>query len=165
MSTKFGQDRSWYEPFQPDRTDEAGEHTIGSHKGPTYHLNIRNPQPGFVYYWEANKNNSLQRRVVEGWQFVRPSDPERWGADVPEDIQQEIGGLRMNKDVVLMRVPEGTYAELAAAKEQQSALARGGSAEEYLSRGHDAQQRLSNRGVHSDDDLYYRSPHHSESSD
>ena len=165
MSIHIQGDRAWFEPMNPKRHNPDGSYTIGCHQGPTYHLNIRNPKPGFVYYYEANRPNAVQRKLTQGWEFVRPSDPEQWGAEIPEDVQQELGGIRLNKDVVLMRIPEERYAVLTAERDQQAALARGGSAEEYLARGRDAQERLSNRGISTDDDLYYRSSHHSESSE
>ena len=156
--------REWYEPISPERETDDGEYIIGTHRGTSYHLNIRNPQPGYMYYYESNRANRLRRRQAQGYEFVLDSDPEKWGAELPQNIQSDLGGVRVNQDVVLMRVREERYAELAAEKTELAALSRGGTTEQWLDSGHATEQKLAHHGI-SVDSLHYRQRYHEDRSD
>jgi hypothetical protein len=141
MSVGGGSDRSWLKPRQ---SSEA--------------LNVRNPQPGFHYYYCRRDPSSVQRKLNQKWQVVTSDMPEKWGAELPDNIQQELDGVRAFKDVMLLRIKDEDYRLIQEEKQRRAAVARDGATEEYLEKGRQRAAQLGNLAP--EDDLYYKKGYH-----
>jgi hypothetical protein len=130
----------------------------GTHKGHSASLNVRNPMPGYVYYWENNQYDWLVQRANEGWEVVPPDSQERKGLETDQRFGQTLDSHQARRDVVLMRIPEEQYRVL---KDQEAAVRRNAlssTADNYTSRGEPYQRRY---GQSAGGPLYYRGPGHS----
>jgi hypothetical protein len=130
-------------------TDEA----IGTHRGNSEALNIRNPQPGFHYYYERSKPANILRRLNEKWEFVKDTDPEQWGAQLPPEVGQALDGLKAYGDVVLMRIHEDNYRVLRDQKALLAKASREGTTDDWTNKGHQQASKLGDRAP--SDDMYY----------
>jgi hypothetical protein len=121
-------------------------------------MNVRNAQPGFVYYYERRKPGNVLKRMNEGWKPVGKADPEQWGAEMPAEVGEMLDGVKAFGDLVLMKIREDKYARIKAEKEARAKAARDGSAAEFLSKGH--QRALQLGKSRPKDDLYFKGPGH-----
>lgn len=160
MSVGGGSDRSWLKPFEPrkprtwDEEDIIGTHQIGSEA-----LNVRNPMPGFHYTYFRRDPSSVQRALNRKFQIVRSDDQEKWGAELPDDVQKELDGVRAFKDVMLFRIKDEDYRLIQEEKQRRAHVARDGAAQAYLDKGQQVEAQLGdNRPV---DDLYFKRGRHS----
>lgn len=158
MSLQGGAPNEWLRPHDPD----PDRNVIGSHRGSSEALNVRNPKEGFHYFYVRRNPNQVQRFLGDGWELVTSEDQEAWGIDVgdmPESVQSELDGLRAFKDVVLMRIPEENYRVIAERKRQLAEAARlQGGGEAFLERGREVAAQLG----HDEESrpLYYKGADH-----
>lgn len=140
-----GGDLSWTKPVSP--ADEV----VGAHRGHHAALNIKNPQPGFRYYYERRDANKVLVKKNEGWEVVQANSPERWGDNLPEDVQKELDGVRAYQDVILLRIPEEKYRQNREHLRELAEASRRGSDREYLDKSREREHQL---GV-TDREVYY----------
>ena len=153
-----GSNREWLRPLVPRKNDYGEEDVIGTHRMGYEALNVRNPQPGFRYYYSRRDPSSVQRFMNKGYQVVTSGMAEKWGSDLPEDIQQELDGVRAFKDVMLMRISDKNYRVMQEEKLRIAKLARDGATQSYLDKGSEREAQL---GVNAPaDDLYYKRGRH-----
>jgi hypothetical protein len=122
-------------------------------------MNIKNPQPGRSYYYSRRDPNTIQRLLNDGWLPIRADDPEQWGADLPEEVQDSLDGLRAFKDVFLMWTTNENYARIKREKAKRAKEARMGTERGYLERGMERMRELGSSAP-SNRDLYYRGNDH-----
>ena len=143
------------------RQMQSSEHDVyGNHPEPHGALNVRNPEPGVVYYWARKKPGQVQRLQNLGYRLVDPQqgDQEKFGADMPESVADALGGAPY-KDVILMKITVEQYAELKERQRADAEAALHSSDEAFLSRGLDVGEQLRTanpRGV----PVYYADPSH-----
>lgn len=134
----------------------------GNHPEPHASLNVRNPQPGMVYYWARAKPGQVQRLMNLGYKVVNheDGDTEKYGAELPPGVSAAaLGGYTPYQDVILMKIPVEKYAELKERQRADADAALHSSDSAYLSRGIEVgeQLRTSNpRGI----PVYYAEPSH-----
>lgn len=132
----------------------------GSHKGAAAALNVRNPQPGFVYAWGRTDQNYLIRKRNEGWEIVPPDSPERKEAETDPNWSQALDQAQTRRDVVLLRITEERYREIQEDKQRRALAARSGAAESFLDKNYQLPERY--RESTSGEPVYYRAPGHGE---
>ncbi len=132
----------------------------GSHKGAAAALNIVNPVPGFVYYWELRDENRLLLKRTEGWQVVPPDSPERKGVETDQNWSQAIDGMQTRRDVVLLRIPESRYGLICEERNRRAISARTGVTDSFLNRNYQLPERYRS----GEKPVYYRAPDHGERS-
>jgi hypothetical protein len=162
MGTGGGSDRAWLKPFEPrkprswDEEDVIGTHRMGSEA-----LNVRNPQPGYRYTYIRRDPSSVQRFMNQGWRVVKADDPEQWGAELPDDVQKELDGVRAFKDVMLVKIDDEGYRVIQEDKQRRAQVATSAATQEYLDKGQRVEAELGSKRP--EDDLYFKRGHHSES--
>jgi hypothetical protein len=130
MALTGGGDREWIRAVDPDQSERRG-----THRGKFEALNVSNPRAGFIYYYERRKPSDVLRRMNEGWEVVKGTDQEDWGAELPDDIGQELDGVKAYGDVILMRIPEDRYRKIEEQRKLLRMASRGGNTDEYLEKG------------------------------
>lgn len=156
MSLQGGPSFHDLEPLLIDR-DELGRPTsVGCHRGAYEALNVRNAQPGMIYYYAARRRGVL-RFLNRGWEVVLDSDPERWGAELPDKVQAQLGGEKAFQDVVLVRAPEDLVRAENDEKAAQARAALNGSEQAYFDQGRRVASMI--RGG-SGKDIYYATREH-----
>lgn len=153
MALSGGADRALLRPIQHDET------LRGCHVGSSAALNVRHPQAGCAYYYESSKPGRLLSQLNAGWEIVRSTDPEEWGADLPPDVQREIDTVKAFKDVVLLRCPVEKYREIKEKKAEYNRAVQGSAESDYLSKGERMRARFGNAAP--DGDLYFKRSYHS----
>jgi len=152
MAIRAGQDQALFRPL-----DQQGNYTtgaVGCHRGHMEVLNVRNPKPGFRYYYHRTDESSRRRATMRGWDPVKITDPERMGEEKAADWKA--AGIDSNvqrNDIVLCRMPEARYRELIERQDKLSASKQGDSAAEYLEEGRPLQE-LYGQGI------YFKAPGH-----
>jgi hypothetical protein len=131
---------------------------IGNHRGPSGHLNVRNPQPGFDYHWVIRRRNRVARRAILGYEMVTKEHPEEWGDDLDPNIQRGLDSIKEAQDVVLMRIPVEKKLDIRREKQRQAKLALKGAEEDYLDRGERTRGMLGSAAPA--DSLYYKRSSH-----
>ena len=127
---------------------------LGTHRGNSEAMNIKNPQPGWHYYHPRRDASAVQRKLNEGWRPITSTDPEKWGVDHHADIP-EMDGLQAFKDVIAMKIPEAKYRVMMAEKARLARLHLESPTEEYLEKG----MQLTAQ-THSEDELYFKGRQH-----
>lgn len=153
-----GKNMNWLRPVE-----RRPENTIGTHTGRHEALNVRNPQPGYRYYYPRRGASEIQAKLNQGWRMVRKEDPESWGIDLRDisgETLPEMDGLMAYQDVVLMKIPEEKYRILQEEKQMRNKVMLHGPTDEYLSRGESLAAR-----VESTDPLYHKLKQHAITSD
>jgi hypothetical protein len=121
-------------------------------------LNVKNAQPGMHYYYERAKPSDVQRRLNEGWEPVTSSDPEQWGAELPEDVQRQLDGVKAFGDVMLFKISTDRYRLLQDQWIQEAKDRRDGPEVSYQTKG---EERAGELGAAAPEgDLYYQRPNH-----
>ena len=158
MSASGGKDRSWLRPVDLRPIDGSDpERIIGTHRGASEALNVKNPQPGRRYYHGRFDSSFMQRMLNKGWRPIGSDDPERTGSEIAVDAIPELDGLKAFKDVLLLWMPEEQYNELHKDKARRGHILREGSTADYLDKGQDLQAQLDEQP---EDDLYFKRGHH-----
>lgn len=111
-------------PLNPN--GQVGPNTYGTHRLHMEMLNVRNPRPGFNYYWcrrgsQARPDPMGYRLLMLGYRPVKATDPELSGQEIDPDILEALGGAQTATDVVLMRCPVD---ELRKRRDQSAAKSR-----------------------------------------
>jgi hypothetical protein len=132
-----GTNLEWTRPLQKD--DEV----LGGHRGHHSALNIRNPEPGFQYYYARADANQILRFRQQGWEVVTNEDPEQWGADLPENIQRQLDSVKAYQDVILLKIPLESYKRNKASLRELAQASSGRTTSEYLDRNAERQEQLS----------------------
>lgn len=133
-------------PLEIERDELGRPMQIGCHVGSGTALNVRNPQPGYVYWYERSKPADVLRKMNEGWELVTSEHPEGWGAQLPAHVQAALGTARAYQDVVLMRAPEEIVAARQQENSEQARLSREGIDRDFEDRGRRLQAALGQRG-------------------
>lgn len=110
MSIRAGMDRTRYTQLRHPADRE--ENVVGTYPSGFEHLNIRNPQPGYRYFWEGvlgsngqPSRSKLTHALSLGGQVVRAEDPERRGGEELDYGGLDFGTTLESKELVLMRIP------------------------------------------------------------
>ena len=146
----------WLRQMQSSELD-----VYGNHQEPHSALNVRNPDPGHVYYWARRHPGQVNRLVNLGYIVVDPQQghTEKFGAELPPGAAAALGGYTPYKDVILMKIPVEKYAELKERQRANAEAALHSSDSAYLSRGLDVAEQLRTanpRGL----PVYYAEPSH-----
>ena len=124
--------------------DQEGNYTkgaVGCHRGHMEVLNVRNPRPGFRYYYIRTDPSSVRRATRRGWQPVSKADPERMGEEDNSDlVAAGLDTTLTRNDIVLCRMPEDRYREWRAQMDRRSEGMQGDSAAAYLEKGRPLQE-------------------------
>jgi hypothetical protein len=153
MSIQGGGDRKDLRPHNPN-----DKQVIGTHRGPFEALNVKNPKPGFHYYYARRKPSDVQRFMNAGWEPVRSGDPEQWGSDMPPEVGEMLDGVKAYGDVILMRIREDKFRAIREEKEALAKAAREGGTSEFINKGHQRARQLGSSRPKKD--LYFESADH-----
>lgn len=110
---------------------------MGNHKAHFMAMNICNPKPGYHYYYQTTGRGggNILRYQQLGYEMVKSTDQERWGAELPPEIAREVDTVKAFGDVVLMRIPVEKYREIRKRKARDARIAREGAEDSYLGKG------------------------------
>lgn len=119
--------------------DQEGNFTrgsIGCHRGHMEALNVKNARPGHHYYYFRTDSSSLDRAELQGWDFVKLTDPEKMGQETRSDrVAAGLDSTQTRNDIVLCRMPDERYSVHRAQIDQRSDGMRGDSAAEFMEKG------------------------------
>jgi len=146
----------WLRQMQTSELD-----VYGNHPEPHSALNVRNPEPGYVYYWARRHPGQVNRLVNLGYLVVdaQQGHTEKFGADLAPGAAAALGTYVPYKDVILMKIPVEKYAELKERQRADADAALHASDSAYLSRGLNIAEQLQStnpRGL----PVYYADPSH-----
>lgn len=158
MSIQPGADHSWTRPIDPHE-DEV----LGCHRGVSEGLNIRNPQPGFHYYYIRAEPNMARRYINMGYEVVTSEYPEQPGIKaLPQAVQSMMDGERAFKDVMLVRIPVEIYREHQAEKRRRAEASLRSASDAFQAKGERAAEALG-RGAGKHENVYYQTRDHGSS--
>ncbi len=154
MTITAGDEHALMRPLDPEGNYTPGSR--GCHKGHMESLNVKNPQPGYHYYYIRTDSSSLDRAETRGWELVKLSDPERMGEEKRADrVAAGLDTSLRRNDIVLCRMPEPRYREMRERMNQLAEGTRDDGSSEYLERGRSLQERVGAR-----EPLYFKSAGH-----
>lgn len=152
MTIYAGEDQKLYRPL-----DNKGNYTqgaVGCHRGHMEVLNVRNPKPGFRYYYIRTDPSSVRRAQQRGWQPVSKTDPERMGEEEQADlVAAGLDTTLTRNDIVLCRMPEERYRTWRAQMNQRSEGMQGDGSADYMEKGRPLQEIYGK-------DVYFKAPGH-----
>jgi hypothetical protein len=99
---------------------------LGSHRGSHAHLNIRNPDPGRVYWYENVSTSGfgrIQSKETEGWEVDEVTEDQRMPIRDLRYAQAGFDSSHLVGDVVRMSMPIERYRRYKARKEEARARA------------------------------------------
>ena len=147
-----GEDNSWFRPLNP------GDKILGAHRGNHSALNIKNPQPGYHYYYIRRHPSDVQRFMNAGWEFLGDEHEEDWGAKLPDHVQAQLDSVRAYQDVMPVRIRIEKYAEIQRQKQEDARVASAGADDEFLGKGDMQTERM--QGASADNPVYYKRKDH-----
>lgn len=157
MPVGGGDNRDYMRP-----TNVLHNNTIGDHRASFSALNVRNPRPGYRYFYENSAvrgGAKVLQRLNRGAELVEDTDSEQWGGALPNSVQAQNGSFKAFGDVVLMRVRNEVYNEWQREKQELADRALNKSRDDFRDRGEMMSRRLGPMAP-ADRDLYYSRPNH-----
>jgi len=139
MALQGGGSLEWTRPIDPS------DDVVGCHRGNHEALNIRNAQPGFQYYYVRATPSKVLQFQNRGWEVLTSDHPERWGAELPDIIQQQLGSVRAYQDVIPVRIPLEIYRRNRAMQDALARASREGPSEAYLEKSASRERQLAGR--------------------
>lgn len=161
MPISVGPPRLDIAPLHPDGNVGAG--VRGNHRGPAEGLNVHNPQPGMHYYHcrhpKADRRGAQFRRFInQGWEPVPPDAPEYVAESTNLHFPQlGLDGFHTHGDVILIRISEERYRQMADFKRLTAEAELDGPTNEFLQRARDFDH---NYGLRADGPIYYKGQGH-----
>jgi len=135
VSISIGQRQDIFKPL--DQDGNFTRDALGCHRGHMEVLNVRNPRPGFRYYYPRTDPSSMRRALRRGWQPCKLTDPERLGEEEsPDLVGTGLDTSLQRQDIILCRMPEERYRAQRAEIDALSERMQGDeSAAEFLEKG------------------------------